>query len=73
MSLEINYELLVNAQIVPVRVRLTEEVGAMSTGRINGTLTLMKGQQMCVNTTAILEVSFNSMYVCDMYKEQLTI
>ena len=73
MSLEINYELLVNAQIVPVRVRLTEEVGAVSTGRINGTLTLMKGQQMCVNTTAILEVSFNSMYVCDMYKELLTI
>ena len=58
ISLEINYVLSVDAQIVPSRVRLTQEVGAMSTGSISGTLTLVKGQQMCVNTTAILEVSF---------------
>ena len=57
VSLEINYELSVNGQIVPVRVRLAEEVDAVSTGSINGTLTLVKGQQMCVNTTAIVEVS----------------
>ena len=50
----------------PSRVRLTQEVGAASTGSISGTLTLMKDQQMCVNTTAILEVSFNNVrrYVC---------
>ena len=50
----------------PSRVRLTQEVGAASTGSISGTLTLMKDQQMCVNTTAILEVSFNNVrrYIC---------
>ena len=69
ISLEINYVLSVDAQIVPNRVRLTQEVGAMSTGSISGTLTLVKGQQMCVNTTAILKVSFN-MY--DKYNHYTT-
>ena len=46
-----------NAQGRPSRVRLTHEIGPTSTGKINGTLTLMKGQQMCVNTTAIINVS----------------
>ena len=41
----------------PSKVRLTQGVGPASTGRINGTLTLMKGQEMCVNATAILEVN----------------
>jgi len=54
--IEINYVLSVNGQILPSRVRLTQEVDVEFTGRINGTLTLMKGQQMCVNTTAILQV-----------------
>jgi len=55
--IEINYVLSVDGQAVPSRVRLTQEVDAESTGRINGTLTLVKAQQMCVNTTAILQVS----------------
>ena len=38
-------------------MRLTHEIGPTSTGKINGTLTLMKGQQMCVNITAIINVS----------------
>ena len=55
--IEINYVLSVDAQTVPSRVILMQENSAVSTGRISGSLTLMKGQQMCVNTTAILEVS----------------
>ena len=55
--IEINYVLSVDAQTVPSRIRLMQENSAVSTGRISGSLTLMKGQQMCVNTTAILEVS----------------
>jgi len=43
--------------VVPSRVRLTQEVGPISTGKINATLTLLKGQQTCVNTTAIIQVS----------------
>ena len=50
-----------NAQGGPSRVRLTQETSAMSTGRINGTVTLVKDQQMCINTTAILEVSINKL------------
>ena len=53
---EINFVLSVDPQRMSSRVRLTQEVGPVSTGRINGTLTLIKDQQMCVNTTAILEV-----------------
>ena len=56
---EINYVLSVNAQGGLSRVRLTQEISAVSTGRINGTVTLLKDQQMCINTTAILEVSIN--------------
>ena len=57
--IEISYVLSAdaNAQGRPSRVRLTHEIGPTSTGKINGTLTLMKGQQMCVNTTAIINVS----------------
>ena len=40
----------------PTRVRLSQEVGAEFTGRISGSLILLKSQQMCVNTTAILQV-----------------
>ena len=40
----------------PIRVRLSQEASAMFTGRISGSLILVKGQQMCMNTTAILEV-----------------
>ena len=58
---EINYVLSVNAQGGLSRVRLTQEISAMSTGRINGTVTLVKDQQMCINTTAILEVSINKL------------
>ena len=43
----------------PIRVRLSQEVGAVFTGRIGGSLILVKSQQMCVNTTAILEVGTN--------------
>ena len=57
MLTEIKYALSVNPQRTSSRVRLTQGVGPVSTGRINGTMTLMKGQQMCVNTTAILEVN----------------
>ena len=44
--IEISYVLSVdaNAQGRPSRVRLTHEIGPKSTGKINGTLTLMKGQ-----------------------------
>jgi len=56
--------LSVDGQPVPSRVRLTQEVDAESTGRINGTLTLVKDRQMCVNTTAILQVSDISMNIC---------
>ena len=45
----------------PSSVRLTQEISAVSTGRINGTVTLVKDQQMCINTTAILEVSINKL------------
>ena len=43
----------------PISVRLSQEVGDVFTGRISGSLTLVKDQQMCVNTTAILEVGIN--------------
>ena len=49
--------LSVDAQTAPSRVRLTQEDHAVATGMIGGTVTLVKGQQMCINTTAILEVS----------------
>ena len=53
--------LSVNAQGGLSRVRLTQEISAVSTGRINGTVTLVKDQRMCINTTAILEVSINKL------------
>ena len=62
--IEINYVLSVDAQTVPSRVILMQENSAVSTGRISGSLTLMKGQQMCVNTTAILEVSNYNYFYC---------
>ena len=46
-----------NAQGRPSRVRLTQEVGSVPTGRITGTLTLMRGGKICVNTTAVMNVS----------------
>ena len=47
----------------PNRVGLSQEFGAAFTIRIGGSLTLVKGQQMCVNTTAILEVGkLNNIY-----------
>ena len=54
--IEINYELSVTA---PISVRLSQEVGDVFTGRISGSLTLVKDQRMCVNTTAILEVGIS--------------
>lgn len=54
---EISYVLSADSQVMPSRVRLIQEVGLMFTGKINGTLTLMRGQQMCLNTTAIVNVS----------------
>ena len=56
--IEINYILSVDTQGMPTRVRLIQEVDTVSTGRINGTLTLLMDQQICVNTTAILKVCF---------------
>ena len=53
--------LSVNAQGGLSRVRLTQEINAVSTGRINGTVTLLKDQQTCINTTAILEVSIHKL------------
>ena len=46
-----------DAQTVPSSIRLMQEIGAVSTGEISGSLNLVKNQQMCVNTTVILEVS----------------
>ena len=54
--------LSVNAQGGLSRVRLTQEINAVPTGRINGTVTLVKDRQTCINTTAILEVSINLQY-----------
>ena len=53
----------------PIRVRLSQEVGAVFTGRISGSLILVKGQQMCVNTTAILEVGTNK--ICNTFIPQI--
>ena len=53
--------LSVNAQGGLSRVRLTQEINAVPTGRINDTVTLVKDQQMCMNTTAVLEVSINKL------------
>ena len=52
--IEISYTLSADAQVVPSRVRLIQEMGQSSTGKISGTLTLLKNLQICVNTTAIL-------------------
>ena len=49
-----------DAQVTPSRVRLTQEVGPVFIGRISGTLTVMKNQQTCVNTTSILKVCMYS-------------
>ena len=49
----------------PNGVRLSQEVGAVFTGRISGLLTLVKDQQTCVNTTAILEVGI--IYIHALY------
>lgn len=43
--------------MMPSIVRLTQKDGSVSNGSSNGIVTLVKDQQMCVNTTAILEVS----------------
>ena len=56
--------LSVDAQASQSRVRLTQEDHAVFTGRISSTVTLVKGQQMCINTTAILEVSINELLLC---------
>ena len=65
VSIEINYELSV---IAPIRMRLSQEVGDVFAGRISGSLTLVKGQQLCVNTTVILEVGidYNTLYFNDV-------
>ena len=56
--IEINYQLSVMST-ASIRVRLSQEVGAVFTGRISGSLTLLKDHQMCINTTAILEVGID--------------
>ena len=66
-SIEINYVLSADSGVMPSRVRLTEEVGPTFTGEINGTLTLMRDQQICVNITAAVKVNLIiAMLICEI-------